>query len=103
MLLRSLKVVNTFFDEFGHLPNNFLFSLSAISHHHSLFQANREQTRDAITHRDAIDDLGTGHGNTIVGDDDELRALGQAFQDIAEARYIGFVKRSINLVEQTEG
>ena len=75
----------------------------AITRHGSLFELKREQARDAVAaHRDAVDDLRRGHGDAVVRNQDELRALGQSLQDIAEARHVGSVEGGIYLIKQAE-
>ena len=76
----------------------------SVSRDRRLFQFHGEQAGDAVAaHRYAVDHLRRGHGHAIVRNHNKLCALGEPFQDIAEADNIRFVEGRIDLVEQAEG
>ena len=53
-------------------------------------------------HRDAVERVGGLHRPLLVGDDDELRAVGEAAQELDEAADVRVVQRRLDLVEQVE-
>ena len=64
----------------------------------------RHDLRHAVgAHRHAVEDIGGLHRPLLVGDDDELRAVGVAPEQLDEARDVRVVERSLDLVEQVEG
>ncbi len=54
-------------------------------------------------HGDAVEDVGGVHRPFLVGDDDELGAVGEAADQLQEAVDVGVVERSLDLVEDVEG
>ena len=54
-------------------------------------------------HRDAVEDVGRLHRPLLMRDDDELRAVGVAAEQLHEARDVGVVQGSLDLVEEVEG
>lgn len=53
----------------------------------------------AFLHGDAVKDVGGADGSFVVGDDDELGMLEEAFEDVEEAVDVGFVQRGVQLVQ----
>ena len=53
-------------------------------------------------HRHAVEDIRGLHRPLLVGDDDELRAVGVAAEELDEARDVRVVERSLDLVEEVE-
>ncbi len=67
-------------------------------------QAAREHLGDAVAaHRDAVEPVGGLHRALLVGDHDELRAIGVAAQQRQEAIEVEVVERRLDLVEDVEG
>src|SRR3954447_8005358 len=57
----------------------------------------------AVAHADAVEHVGRVHGALLVGDDHELRAVGEAPDELQEAVDVGVVERRLYLVEDVEG
>ena len=69
-----------------------------------LRKAPRDDLRDAVrAHRHAVEDIRGLHRPLLVRDDDELRAIGVAAQELDEARDVRVVERSLDLVQEVEG
>ena len=67
-------------------------------------QLARDDLGDAVAaHADAVEDVGGVHGPLLVGDDDELGALGEAADQAQEAVDVDVVERRLDLVEDVEG
>ena len=63
-----------------------------------------DQTADAaFLHSDAVKNVGGADSSFVVGDDDELGVLEEAFEDVEEAVDVGFVQRGVQLVQQAKG
>ena len=63
-----------------------------------------DQTADAaFLHSDAVKNVGGADGSFVVGDDDELGVLEEAFKDVEEAVDVGFVQRGVQFVQQAKG
>ena len=68
------------------------------------FNPYRDQLRDAFFgHRHAVQGVGGGHRDLVVGDDDKLRRLRELFEHSHEAADIGVVERRVDFVEDAEG
>ena len=66
-------------------------------------QALRDDLGDAVAaHRHAVEDVGGLHRPLLVRDDDELRAVGEAPQQLDEAADVRVVERGLDLVEEVE-
>src|SRR4051794_14807444 len=66
-------------------------------------QPPRDDLRDAVAaHRHAVQRVGGLHRALLVGDDDELRAVGELAQERAEAADVRIVERRLDLVEEVE-
>ena len=66
-------------------------------------QPARDHLRDAVAaHRDAVQPVGGLHRALLVGDHDELRAVGVAAQQRQEAVDVEVVERGLDLVEDVE-
>ena len=64
----------------------------------------RHDLRHAVgPHRHAVEDIRGLHRPLLVGDDDELRAVGVAAKQLHEARDVRVVERGLDLVEEVEG
>lgn len=57
----------------------------------------------AFLHSDAVKDVSGADGSFVVGDDDELGVLKEAFEDVEEAVDVGFVQRGVQFVQQAKG
>ena len=69
-----------------------------------LREAPGNDLRDAVgAHRHAVEDIRGLHRPLLVGDDDELRAIGVAAQELDEAGDVRVVERGLDLVEEVEG
>ena len=63
-----------------------------------------DQAADAaFLHSNAVKNVGGADGSFVVGDDDELGVLEEAFEDVEEAVDVGFVQRGVQLVQQAKG
>ena len=63
-----------------------------------------DDLRDAVgAHRHAVEDIRGLHRPLLVRDDDELRAIGVAAQELDEAGDVRVVERGLDLVEEVEG
>ena len=49
----------------------------------------------AFLHSDAVKDVSGADGSFVVGDDDELGVLEEAFEDVEEAVDVGFIQRGV--------
>src|SRR5258705_56934 len=59
---------------------------------------------DAVAaHADSVEDVGGVHRPFLVGDDDELGAIGEAPDQLQEAVDVGVVEGRLDLVEDVEG
>src|SRR5271166_2675598 len=56
-----------------------------------------------LLHRHAIEEVRDFDRPLVVGDDQELRLLGELLHDLVEAADIGIVEGSVDLVQQEEG
>ena len=66
-------------------------------------EVDRHQLRDArLLHRHAVQPVGDLHRAPVVGDDDELRAVGHLAHQLVEAADVGLVERRVDLVEDAE-
>ena len=54
-------------------------------------------------HADPVEDVGGVHRPFLVGDDDELGAVGEAADQLQEAVDVGVVEGGLDLVEDVEG
>ena len=69
-----------------------------------LRKAPGDDLRDAVgPHRHAVEDIRGLHRPLLVGDDDELRAVGVPAEELDEARDVRVVERCLDLVEEVEG
>ena len=67
-------------------------------------QAARDDLGHAVAaHADPVEDVGGVHRPFLVGDDDELGAVGEAADQLQEAVDVGVVERGLDLVEDVEG
>src|SRR6266540_4346474 len=67
-------------------------------------QAPRDDLRDAVLgRRDAVEHVRCLHRPLLVRDDDELRAVRIAAEQLDEAADVRVVERGLHLVEQVEG
>ena len=67
-------------------------------------QAPRDDLGHAVAaHRDPVEDVGGVHRPFLVGDDDELGAVGEAPDQLQEAVDVGVVEGGLDLVEDVEG
>src|SRR5690349_7335007 len=67
-------------------------------------QATRNDLGDPIVaHADAVEDVGGVHRPFLVGDDDELGAVGEAPDQLQEAVDVGVVEGGLDLVENVKG
>jgi hypothetical protein len=65
--------------------------------------AARDDLRDAVgAHRHAVEDVRGLHRPLLVRDDDELRAVGVAAEQLDEAADVRVVERGLDLVEEVE-
>ncbi len=55
-----------------------------------------------LLHADTVEDLGDLDGSLVVGDQQELGALGQLLHDLVEAPDVGVVQGGVHLVQQKE-
>ena len=70
----------------------------------SFLELNRDRLGNTrIFHRHSIKQIPNFHGFLVMGDDNELRIIGQTLVKPVEADHICFVKGSINLYQQVEG
>ena len=66
-------------------------------------EVHRDDLGDAgLFHRDAVEGVGNLHRPLVVGDEDELAAVGHAADQFVEATDVGFIERRVHFVEQTE-
>src|SRR5262245_12412545 len=66
-------------------------------------QLHGNQLRHArFLHRHAVQAIGNLHGASIVGDEDELRAIEHPGQHLDEPSHVCIVERRVYFVEQTE-
>ena len=71
---------------------------------HFARQAAGDDLGDAVAaHADPVEDVGGVHGAFLVGDDDELGAVGEAPDQLQEAIDVGVVEGGLDLVEDVEG
>ena len=69
-----------------------------------LREAPRDDLRDAVgPHRHAVEDIRGLHRPLLVRDDDELRAIRVAAEELDEAGDVRVVERGLDLVEEVEG
>ena len=67
-------------------------------------QAPGDDLGDAVAaHADPVEDVGGVHRAFLVGDDDELGAVGEAADQLQEAVDVGVVEGGLDLVEDVEG
>ena len=70
----------------------------------SFLELNRDRLGNTrIFHRHSIKQIPNFHGFLVMGDDNELRIIGQTLDKPVEADHICIVKGSIDLVQQAEG
>ncbi len=71
---------------------------------HFARQAAGDDLGDAVAaHADPVEHVGGVHGAFLVGDDDELGAVGEAADQLQEAVDVGVVEGGLDLVEDVEG
>ena len=69
----------------------------------SFLELNRDRLGNTrIFHRHSIKQIPNFHGFLVMGDDNELRIIGQTLDESVEADHICIVKGSIDLVQQAE-
>ena len=69
-----------------------------------LREAPRHDLRNAVrAHRHAVEDIRGLHRPLLVSDDDKLRPIGVAPEELDEARDVRVVERGLDLVEEVEG
>src|SRR5215212_1407741 len=66
-------------------------------------QPHRNELRDAqFLHRDAVESIGRLHRTAVMRHNDELAALRELAQHLAEAADVGLIQRRVHLIEDAE-
>ena len=69
-----------------------------------ILELNRDSLGNTrIFHCHSIKQIPNVHGFLVMGDDNELRIIGQTLDESVEADHICIIKGSIDLVQQAEG